>query len=113
MMRILCREVVGKGTVYYWYRAALADHFDGITVDAIGKYEILRSCRLVCAERLADPLEIDCVAIIWIDTSHIQPYARKDVSVTIVRFEHRIRIVSSITVAAEIPDIGLRIDDWR
>ena len=79
-MRILGREVVGKGAVYYRDRAALADHFDGITADAVGKYKILGAWRLVCAKRLADPLEIDCVAIIWIGTSHIQPDARKDVS---------------------------------
>ena len=104
-MRMLCREVVGKSTVYYWYRAALADHFDGITVDAVGKCEIFGAWRLVCAKRLADPLEIDGVAIIWIDTSHIQPYARKDVSVAIVGFKHRIGIVSGITVVTEIPNI--------
>ena len=103
--RILGGEVVGECTVYYWYRTALADNLDDITADAVGKYEILAAWRLVCAKRLADSLEIDCVAIIWIGTSHIQPDARKDVSVTIVGFKHRIRIVSRITVVTEIPDI--------
>src|SRR5215211_8107077 len=98
MMCVLGGEVVGECTVYYWDRTALADDFDGITIDAIGKYEILGAWRLVCAKRLADSLEIDCVAIIWIGTSHIQPDARKNVSVTIVGFKHRIRVVSDITV---------------
>ena len=105
MMRVLGGEVVGECTVYYWDRTALADNLDGITADAVGKYEILGAWRLVCAKRLADSLEINCVAVIWIGTRNIQPNACKDVSVTIVGFKHRIRIVSGIAVVTEIPDI--------
>ena len=77
MMCVLGGEVVGECTVYYWNRTALADNLDDITADAVGKYEILAAWRLVCAKRLADSLEIDCVAIVCIGTRTFNPMPAK------------------------------------
>ena len=105
MMGVLGGEVVGECTIYYWDRTTLADHLHGITVDAVGQYEILGARRLVRAKCLSYTLEINCFAVIWIGARSVQPNACKDVSVTIVGFKHRIRIVTSITIVTEIPDI--------